>query len=177
MKKGGKVRLGLHSLPHRGRWAGWSPGPGGRLGKAAERTGNGTCAGASLCLTRCKRIMLLSGAPGTRRSWGRAAQPPWSYGCRARRHILRAYTSAARSSRCAPGGRVSHHLCVQYLDKWHQCQSIPHPSTPPPNSWHHQTGPPCTGPGPLSQSAGGEGGKTGAPHHSGHPVVPPGESE
>ncbi len=169
------VRLGFHCLHHGGKWAGWSPSPSGRLGTVAERKDNERCAGAPLCLTHYRRTTLLSGAPGTHRFWGRAVQPPWSYDCHARQHIQRVYTSAAKSSRCAPAGRVFRHLCVRYLGRWHRYRPIPRPSTPPPSSWHHQTGPPCTGPGPLNQSAEGEEGRIGAPHHSGHPGAPPGE--
>lgn len=177
MRKGSKVRLGFHCCPPGGRWGRWSRGPGGRPGTVAERTGSGRCAGAPLCLTHCKRTALLSAVPGAHRFSGRAVQPLWFFDCRARRHIQRVYTSAAKSSHFAPGGRAFRLLFVRYRGRWHRCRSILPPSTPPPSSWHRQIGPPCTGPGLLNQIAEGEGDMTGAPRHSGHPGTPPGEPE
>lgn len=164
--------MGFHCFPRGGRWAKWSPGLVGKPDTVAERKDSGRCAAVRLSPTRCRRTTLLSGAPGTHRSWDTAVRPLWSYGCRARRRILRVYTLTSTSSRYAPAGRVFHRLYVQYHGRWRRYPPIPRPSIPPPSSWHHQTGPPCTGPAPLSQNAEGEGGTTGAPRHSGHPVVP-----
>lgn len=166
---------GIVSFPHEGRWQELSPDPNGRRGIAAERTNNGKCAGAPWSPRCCKRTKLLSGAPETRRSWGRAVQRPWSCGYHAMQHIQHDYTSAAKSAHCAQAGRASRHLCARSHGRWRLCQSTHLLSTPPPSSWHHQTGPPCTGLAPLSQSAVDEAGRAVAPRHNEHPGAPPGE--